>query len=52
MPIYQNSEKLETVAMETLKPWFADFEELFDPERLWYSHLINLDVKQNGLAIF
>ena len=38
MMIHQNSERLETVAMETWKSWFVDFEAQFGPERLrfWY----------------
>ncbi len=52
MTIYQNSEKLETVAMETGKSWFVDFWRLFDPERPGYSHQIILKLKWYGHIIF
>ncbi len=50
MPIYQNSEKLEIVVMETKISQFADVEGQFDPERLGYSHQMAQKLKLNGLA--
>ncbi len=42
MAIYQNSEKLETVAMETSKYGITDFEALFGYEGIILCHELHL----------